>query len=333
MPTISVRCLQGWKGVVETDSGGTLDDFVSALCDTADLRPGDVLSIIVRGKRLDPAAAGAEPLSGLGVVHGTPVMLVLRSPEQRALIAAQEKRAAALREVELAAAALSSRVGLGPMDQGYELSLTNQDGTEIAMEPTDRKAFTMGCLLHSKGQALLRKAAPRVLAAIAAAQATTTQPEAMAVDEPPEGAVPPAPPLAAPPPPAATPPAPEPPALIDASLVLCRSLEDAEHILEQAEQAFTLVSPKYLALGDNLALLLLDLVWGALLRHLLRPLCSSSGGGGGGGGAAGRPLPSPTLRLGEGRARGAAQPRAGCGGAAGGEERGACASADHCAVA
>ena len=53
---------------------------------------------------------------------------------------------------------------------------------------------------------------------------------------------------------------------------LDRSLEDAGHILEQCEGAFDVLDPKYAALGDNVALALLDLVWVALLRHLLRPL-------------------------------------------------------------
>ena len=108
---ITVRCLQGWKGSVTVTPAGTLDDFLRALHAAAGLREGDVLSLIIRGKRCDPATARSAALPSLGIVEGAAVMLVVRSPEQRAAIAAQEERARKLAEVEQAAEALSTRVG------------------------------------------------------------------------------------------------------------------------------------------------------------------------------------------------------------------------------
>ena len=248
VPRMTVRCLQGWKGSVSLAPTATLGDFLAALHEQADLREGDVLSLIIRGKRCDPNAPGGREasLSSLGVADGAAVMLVVRSAEQRAAIAAQEERACKLREVERAAELLSARVGLASSDGDYDLSITNQDGTELELDPTDRKALALGALLHAKGSALVARCAPQVLHALNPAGGSSNGGDGGGGDSSDAS-------------PAAAPP----------QLVLSRCLEDATHVLEAAEGAFGVVSPKYHSLGDNYALILLDCVWSALLTHLL----------------------------------------------------------------
>ena len=170
-------------------------------------------------------------------------MLVVRSPEQRAAIAAQEERTRKLLEVERAAEALSGRVGLDPTSDDYALSITNQDGTELELDPTDRKGLALGALLHAKGSALLARYAPAVLEKLSAADGSAAA--AASADSSSGGSG--------------------------------GSLEDALHVLEAAESAFSLVQPKYLNIADNFALVLLDCVWAALLMYLKDGNGSSSG--------------------------------------------------------
>lgn len=119
---VTVKFLQGWKGSLNIAETATMAELVAALNDAASLRAGDVLSMIMKGKRVDPSKRLAETIASLGIVAGTSIMLVLRSPEERAAAAAQDERAAKMREVGAAAAALSERVGLGPIDGGgYEV--------------------------------------------------------------------------------------------------------------------------------------------------------------------------------------------------------------------
>ena len=241
-PLITVRCLQGWKGSVSVAASGVLVDFLHALCAAASLHDGDVLSMIVRGKRCDPSANLQAPLASLGVVDGAAVMLVVRSPEQRTAIAAQEERTRKLLEVERAAEALSGRVGLDPTSDDYALSITNQDGKELELDPTDRKGLALGALLHAKGSALLARYAPAVLEKLSAADGSAA---AASADSSSGGSG--------------------------------GSLEDALHVLEAAESAFSLVQPKYLNIADNFALVLLDCVWAALLMYLKDGNGASSG--------------------------------------------------------
>ena len=81
----------------------TLGDFLDALNKAAGLKEGDVLSLIIRGKRCNPTEHRSSPLDTLGVKDGAAVMLVIRSAEERAKLAAQEERMGKLREVEQAA--------------------------------------------------------------------------------------------------------------------------------------------------------------------------------------------------------------------------------------
>ena len=68
------------------------------------------------------------------------------------------------------------------------------------------------------------------------------------------------------------------------------ALSEALHYLEEGERALALCDRKWLALGDNAALLHLDCAWAALLHH-------AHGGGGGGGGGGGDVLSKQRERL------------------------------------
>ena len=273
--TITVKCLQGWRGAVQVPSNATVGALVDSIVEAANLhQPSDVTSLIIKGRRLDPEAVRTKACAEVGVVNNTPIMLVIRSPTERAAAAAQDMQLKRMRAVEMAAAALSERVGLGPMDGGeYELQLTNQDGSEIKLAPTDRKGFSMGALLHAKAKALLTECSAEVVEALtiadaAGAEANASPPEPNVSDvsmaEPNVTGVcmPDTAPVASC----------EPPAAIDALTALGRALDDVEELLEQAESAFSLVTPRILALGDNAALCLLDCVWCSLLRRLIRRL-------------------------------------------------------------
>jgi hypothetical protein len=300
--TITVKCLQGWRGAVQVPSNATVGALVDSIVEAANLQqPSDVTSLIIKGRRLDPEAVRTKACAEVGVVNNTPIMLVIRSPTERAAAAAQDMQLKRMRAVEMAAAALSERVGLGPMDGGeYELQLTNQDGTEIKLAPTDRKGFSLGALLHAKAKALLTERSAEVVGALtsasiadaAGAEANASPPEPSVTDEsdvsmaePSTLTKPTAPPtdeadvsmdepstVGVCMPDTAPEASGEPPAAIDALTALGRALDDVEELLEQAESAFSLVSPRILALGDNAALCLLDCVWCSLLRRLIRRL-------------------------------------------------------------
>ena len=279
--TITVKCLQGWRGAVQVPSNATVGALVDSIVEAANLhQPSDVTSLIIKGRRLDPEAVRTKACAEVGVVNNTPIMLVIRSPTERAAAAAQDMQLKRMRAVEMAAAALSERVGLGPMDGGeYELQLTNQDGSEIKLAPTDRKGFSMGALLHAKAKALLTECSAEVVEALtsasiadaAGAEANASPPEPSVTDETDVSMAEPST-VGVCTPDTAPEASGEPPAAIDALTALGRALDDVEELLEQAESAFSLVSPRILALGDNAALCLLDCVWCSLLRRLIRRL-------------------------------------------------------------
>ena len=158
---MTVRFLKDWKGSVSVRAAGTVADLVAALCCEAALADGDdVVLMIVRGRRFNPAALADSSLASIGVADGGSVMLLLRSPEQRAAVAVADERMSRLHEVETAAAAMAERVGLGPVDgRGFDLTITNQAGAVIELPESGRRAFALGALLHAKGRALLDRAA------------------------------------------------------------------------------------------------------------------------------------------------------------------------------
>ena len=214
--TIQIKCLQGWKGTLTLPKEGCLNDFLKTLCKEANLRQSDIFSMIIRGKRVTPATAdGTASLASMSINNGAAIMLVVRSPEQRAAMKEQEERASKLRAVEQAAEALSARVGLDSVDDDYSLSITNQDGTVLQLEPTDRKGLALGTLLHAKGSSLLARCTSQVLALVLGGGGSGTPP-----------AVASSPPAAA---------ASAEVVTVDRALVLARCVEDASHVLEQGD--------------------------------------------------------------------------------------------------
>ena len=61
--TITIRCLQGWKGAVTVSPSATLNGFLTALNTAADLRDGDV-----------PSLHRGRPPVGLGAAVGAGVL-------------------------------------------------------------------------------------------------------------------------------------------------------------------------------------------------------------------------------------------------------------------
>ena len=53
---MTIKCLQGWKGTLVLSCESKLSDFLVALQEAASIDAGDVLSLIVRGKRVEPTS-------------------------------------------------------------------------------------------------------------------------------------------------------------------------------------------------------------------------------------------------------------------------------------
>ena len=115
--SITLRCLQGWKGSISLHPDANLEEFIASLLREASptiTQRGDILSFIVKGKRIELATCeDSAACASLGMSDGAAVMVVLRSADERAALAATEQRLAKLRQVERAAEALASRVGIG----------------------------------------------------------------------------------------------------------------------------------------------------------------------------------------------------------------------------
>ena len=249
--TMTIKCLQGWKGTLVLSCESKLSDFLVALQEAASIDAGDVLLLIVRGKRVEPTSVEhSTALTAIGMSHNTAVMLVIRPPEERAALREREEKLQRLRQVEMACEALSARVGLQVDNRDdYSLSITNQDGTELVIEGTDRRGLALGALLHAKGAAMLAAVSPSLLSHISREfeEASGREGDGDHGD----------------------------------TLASCLSrTEEAYEVLEQAEAAFMLVSPRYHSLGDNFVLVLLDCMWAQLLLHLvplLRPTTGQDG--------------------------------------------------------
>ncbi|EOD16025.1 hypothetical protein EMIHUDRAFT_451626 [Emiliania huxleyi CCMP1516] len=173
---------------------------------------------------------------------------------------------AKLREIERAASLLAERDS-GGAGGGYELEISNQDGSKIELPAADRKAFSLGALLHAKATAHIGSLSRRLRAAL------ESLPPPLAEEEEAE---------------------------LKAAIALSKgegideaatregqqegggeegggpegggcvaSLSEAKHLLEEAEAAFALLSPRFASLGDNVALCSLECVWVVTLQQLL----------------------------------------------------------------
>jgi len=237
--SLRVKVVKDWKGEICLADDARVTDLCTAItCAAPNLVLSDIASFIVRGKRVDASAQEATPLEALGVTDGTTVMMVRASPAASAA-RAQELRHQRLQEVERAARMLSAKHPRADdaADGGstYELSITNQDGREVSMPKDDRRALSLGCLLHAKGKQLLEAGSRVILQAIASlmevAGTSISSPSTLA------------------------------------SLPERAFLDDAMHLFEEAERAMELCEKRWLAISDNYALLLLDMVWSSLLIH------------------------------------------------------------------
>ena len=160
--SITIKFLKAWKGEVAVAPGASLAELLSALKMASSIEPASCAAMIARGKKIDLAATdSASPIETFGLAHNTSVMLVLHDP-QMLQMQEQERRMQRLAEVESAARLLSERAGDG--SSGFEMSLTNQDGSAISMPEADRKALSLGMMLHAKGRALLERSSQSMLA-------------------------------------------------------------------------------------------------------------------------------------------------------------------------
>lgn len=263
MTSISVKlCSKGAPpSAVSVRPGDTLS---ALLATTGHANPSLHIShVIVKGRRLDTITDGDRPIDTLGITDGAACMLVAR-PAGGA--AAQEARMAKLREIERAASLLAERDS-GGAGGGYELEISNQDGSKIELPAADRKAFSLGALLHAKATAHIGSLSRRLRAAL------ESLPPPLAEEEEAE---------------------------LKAAIALSKgegideaatregqqegggeegggpegggcvaSLSEAKHLLEEAEAAFALLSPRFASLGDNVALCSLECVWVVTLQQLL----------------------------------------------------------------
>jgi len=229
--SITIKFLKAWKGEVAVAPGASLAELLGALKMASSIEPASCATMIARGKKIDLTATdGASPIETLGLAHNTSVMLVLHDP-QVLHMQEQERRLQRLAEVESAARLLSERAGDG--SSGFEMSLTNQDGSAISMPEADRKALSLGMMLHAKGRTLLERSSQSMLAQQQQSEGGQAM-EAAAAGE-------------------------------------AGTLQEAVQLFEAAEHAMDVADRKWLELSDNMALLLLDVVWASLLLSSRQP--------------------------------------------------------------
>ena len=148
---IAVKFLKAWKGEVSVAPDATLGQLLAALQAASSIEPAACASLIAKGKKIDLGTASRDArIDALGIVHNTPVMLVCHDAAVLTMLET-EKRMKRLADVEAAARLISDRDGGGLL----EMSLTNQDGSAVSMPEADRKALSLGMLLHAKGRQLL----------------------------------------------------------------------------------------------------------------------------------------------------------------------------------
>ena len=143
---IAVKFLKGWKGEVAVAPDATLGQLLAALHTASSIEPAACASLIAKGKKIDLGTASRDArIDALGIVHNTPVMLVCHDAAVLTMLQT-ERRMKRLADVEAAARLISDRDGAGLL----ELSLTNQDGSAVSMPEADRKALSLGMMLHAK---------------------------------------------------------------------------------------------------------------------------------------------------------------------------------------
>ena len=155
---ITVKFLKAWKGEVAVAPDATLGQLLAALHAASSIEPAACASLIVKGKKVEIGTTCHDTrIDALGIVHNTPVMLVCHDAAVLAMLET-ERRMKRLADVEAAARLISDRDGAGLV----ELSLTNQDGSAISMPEADRKALSLGMMLHAKVRTLILAPSPHL---------------------------------------------------------------------------------------------------------------------------------------------------------------------------
>ena len=155
---ITVKFLKAWKGEVAVAPDATLGQLLAALHAASSIEPAACASLIVKGKKVEIGTTCHDTrIDALGIVHNTPVMLVCHDAGVLAMLET-ERRMKRLADVEAAARLISDRDGAGLV----ELSLTNQDGSAISMPEADRKALSLGMMLHAKVRTLILAPSPHL---------------------------------------------------------------------------------------------------------------------------------------------------------------------------
>tara|TARA_B100000795_G_C22606377_1_gene363286 strand:+ start:72 stop:611 length:540 start_codon:yes stop_codon:yes gene_type:complete len=150
---ITVKFLKAWKGEVAVAPDATLDQLLLALHTASSIEPAACASLIAKGKKVDLGTlsridASTTRIDTLGIVHNTPVMLVCHDAAVLTMFET-ERRMKRLADVEAAARLISDRDGAGLL----EMSITNQEGSAMSMPEADRKALSLGMMLHAKVKA------------------------------------------------------------------------------------------------------------------------------------------------------------------------------------
>ena len=145
---ITVKFLKAWKGEVAVAPDATLDQLLLALHTASSIEPAACASLIAKGKKVDLGTLRSTRIDTLGIVHNTPVMLVCHDAAVLTMFET-ERRMKWLADVEAAARLISDRDGAGLL----EMSITNQEGSAMSMPEADRKALSLGMMLHAKVKA------------------------------------------------------------------------------------------------------------------------------------------------------------------------------------
>mmetsp|Transcript_15995 Transcript_15995/g.39286 ORF Transcript_15995/g.39286 Transcript_15995/m.39286 type:complete len:676 (+) Transcript_15995:79-2106(+) len=215
------------------------------------------VSVLIKGKRLD-SVRGAESLSALGIVDGVTAIVMIKSSAAAAVVNMHAATATARREsldkAERAARVVSERLGHEgeSVSGGAELELYNQNGKRIEVPDTDRRGLALGYLLHAKAKGMIARAQRALLGmeGSAADQAVLIQSLDAGGGAPLAGSGAGAGQGHA------------------AGQDTAALVEDSRALLEAAHQAFDAVDARWLELGDNYALFLIDSAWAALLGDL-----------------------------------------------------------------
>jgi len=272
---INVRVLKDWKGTVQVPAAGTVAALAAALAAGGAFGvDGDAAAhhVIARGRRLNLAGSDASTaLAEAGIADGTAVMLVRRkdasasggngaAPSVHGVVAGADPpeltRMRRIEVIEAAARAVSERLGMGGVGGGRgAMRLEDQDGRAVAMDPADRKAFALGCLIYARGRQLLDACSQSLLCVAHSQPAQAGADVRMETEQEAaeSAAVAVAPTTAS--------------SSLSATDADATSLEEALELFQISEGAFELLSPKWVSATDNVALCLLDSVWATLLLH------------------------------------------------------------------